>query len=75
MDKDNDTSILGHINPDPGTQDHMPGGSGSKEFEKPMSGAGVDDTVSGNDGTDTGGTRNLRTGSGVTGGDVGNRPE
>jgi hypothetical protein len=75
VDKNNQSSILGDIDPKPGTQDHMTGGSGSSAFEKPISGAGVDDTVSGNDGTDTGGTRNLRTGSGVTGGDVGNRPE
>jgi hypothetical protein len=75
MDNNKQSSILGDIDPKPGTQDHMRGGSGSSAFEKPISGAGVDDTTSGNSGTDTGGTRNLRTGSGVVGGDVGNRPE
>ncbi|HMF97917.1 MAG TPA: hypothetical protein VKE96_26635 [Vicinamibacterales bacterium] len=35
----------------------------------------VTEGVSGGLGTETGGTRNYRIGTGVTGGDIGNRPE
>jgi hypothetical protein len=35
----------------------------------------VTEGVTGGLGTETGGTRNYRTGTGVTGGDIGNRPE
>ena len=35
----------------------------------------VTEGVSGGLGTETGGSRNYRSGSGVTGGDIGNRPE
>ena len=35
----------------------------------------VTEGVTGGLGTETGGTRNFRTGTGATGGDIGNRPE
>ncbi|HEY7286906.1 MAG TPA: hypothetical protein VH497_15770 [Vicinamibacterales bacterium] len=35
----------------------------------------VTEGTTGGAGTETGGTRNYRTGSGATGGDIGNRPE
>ena len=35
----------------------------------------VTEGVTGGTGTETGGTRNYRTGTGATGGDIGNRPE
>lgn len=84
------SGILGDINPKPGTEEHivskkelgaldeddesMEGGSqhdrathsGSRE---------ITEGVTGGLGTEVGGTRNLRQGTGHTGGDIGNRPE
>ena len=63
------SGILGDINPTEGAKDHMGGASG-------------DDTEQRNEekgtitsGTEVGGTRNYHQGSGVVGGDIGNRPE
>lgn len=57
------SGILGDINPKPGTEDHVASkndaGRGLHEDENSM----------------VGGTRNLRQGTGDTGGDTGNRPE
>ena len=81
--------ILGNIRPDPGTTDHVPSGKHHDDDENPESMAGgsrhdrtehsgsrdVTEGVTGGLGTETGGTRNYRSGTGATGGDIGNRPE
>jgi hypothetical protein len=82
-------SILGDIKPNPGTEDRMPsrGSSGSDNDQQSMDGGSqhdrtehagsrdVTEGVTGGLGTETGGTRNYRQGTGATGGDIGNRPE
>ena len=83
--------ILGDINPNPGTQDHMGGSAGESaelgESDESMVGGSqhdrshhsgsrdVTEGVTGGTGPEVGGTRNYRQGSGATGGDIGNRPE
>jgi hypothetical protein len=80
--------ILGNIRPDPGTTDHVPSRKHHEdEPEESMAGGSrhdrsehagsrdVTEGVTGGLGTETGGTRNYRTGTGATGGDIGNRPE
>jgi hypothetical protein len=69
--------ILGDINPT-----DQPSGRGTEESsghepeEREHVGArDVTEGTTGGTGTKTGGTRNYRTGSGVTGTDIGNRPE
>ena len=52
----------------------MDGGSKHGEVRHPGS-RDVTEGTSGNTGTEVGGTRNYRTGSGVSGMDIGNRPE
>ena len=52
----------------------MEGGSKHGESRHPGS-RDVTEGTSGNTGTEVGGTRNYRTGSGVSGMDIGNRPE
>jgi hypothetical protein len=49
-----------------GSRHDRTGHSGSRD---------VTEGVTGGTGTETGGTRNYRTGTGATGGDIGNRPE
>jgi hypothetical protein len=85
----NDEKIFGDLEPDPGTKDIVPSSSddavGSEEGEGAMSGGSQDNpethsgardvTGSVTGGTESGGVRNLRQGSGHTGGDIGNRPE
>ena len=71
--KDN---ILGNLDPAPGTQDHLVHSPGNPDEEDGQSTeGGSEHGVSGGTGTETGGTRNFRTGSGAIGGDIGNRPE
>jgi hypothetical protein len=83
--------ILGDINPTPSSADRdrvrnredersleddeaMVGGS--RHDRTAHSGSrDVTEGVTGGTGTETGGTRNYRTGTGATGGDIGNRPE
>ncbi len=78
--------ILGDINPV--QRDHVGGESGDTgENEESMVGGSrhdrtehsgsrdVTEGVTGGLGTETGGTRNYRSGTGATGGDIGNRPE
>jgi len=89
--KPSDTSILGDINPVPtggGTtrNKHQAGGSESVD-ERAMSGGSnadrtehagsrdVTEGTTGGAGTEVGGSRNFRTGSGAAGTDIGNRPE
>ena len=84
------SGILGDINPKPGTEDHaaskknggdahedqasMVGGSQHDRTEHSGS-RDITDGVTGGLGTEVGGTRNLRQGTGHTGGDIGNMPE
>jgi hypothetical protein len=84
-------SILGDINPTPSARrdDRLPGEAvndrlendeamegGSRHDRSQHSGSReVTEGVTGGLGTETGGTRNFRQGSGATGGDIGNRPE
>jgi hypothetical protein len=92
MAKDEDGKILGDINPNPSTLDHIRSGadavgSGSEDEEsgESMNGgsqhdrvkhAGSRDVTEGTTvGTETGGVRNMRSGSGAVGVDIGNRPE
>lgn len=84
------SGILGDINPKPGTEDHVVSKKDSArvhESEESMVGGSQHDRtehsgsreitegVTGGLGTEVGGTRNLRQGTGHTGGDIGNRPE
>ena len=82
--------ILGDINPDPTpsamphkgdntgdpgeAEESMIGGSQHDRSHHPGS-RDVTEGVTGGLGTETGGTRNYRQGTGATGGDIGNRPE
>jgi hypothetical protein len=82
------SGILGDINPQPGTEEHVKSGA-SPADDDPESMTGgpqhggsehsgsrdVSQRVSGGQATETGGTRNYRQGTGHTGGDLGNRPE
>jgi hypothetical protein len=88
-DKDRiENKILGDIDPAPGTTDHLPGGAAGSDDQNVQSAEGGSqndpDEIAGNRdvtgviggvGTETGGTRNYRQGTGATGGDIGNRPE
>jgi len=56
------------------TDESMVGGSRHDRDEHPGS-RDVTEGVTGGTGTETGGSRNYRTGTGATGGDIGNRPE
>ena len=82
--------ILGDINPKPGTEERVKSkkeSGGVHENEESMVGGSqhdrsqhsgsrdVTEGVTGGLGTETGGTRNYRQGTGATGGDIGNRPE
>jgi hypothetical protein len=84
------SGILGDIKPNPGTEEHVPSGksSGSREADQESMVGGskhdrtehagsrdVTEGVTGGLGTETGGTRNYRQGTGHTGGDIGNRVE
>jgi hypothetical protein len=91
MAKDTRTQngILGDINPKPGTEDHVASKKdlAGEEDESSMVGGSQHDRsqhsgsrditegVTGGLGTEVGGTRNFRQGTGHTGGDIGNRPE
>jgi hypothetical protein len=81
--------VFGDLEPAPGTKDHLPGPAttgededvesmegGSQHGDTKHSGSrSVTEGVTGGTGTETGGTRNYRQGTGATGGDIGNRPE
>lgn len=83
------SGILGDINPKPGTEERVQSGKSSGQdntIESMVGGSRHDRTehsgsrdvtegVTGGLGTETGGTRNYRQGTGHTGGDIGNRPE
>jgi hypothetical protein len=85
------SGILGDINPKPGTEEHVVSkrelGDNDNEDEESMVGGSrhdrtehsgsreITEGVTGGLGTEVGGTRNLRQGTGHTGGDIGNRPE
>jgi hypothetical protein len=80
--------ILGDINPAPSAEPHkgdntgepnetdesMVGGSQHDRTQHPGS-REVTEGVTGGTGTEVGGTRNYRQGTGATGTDIGNRPE
>jgi hypothetical protein len=82
--------IFGNIDLNPDTRDHFAGSGdehtdeedvesmdgGSQHGDSKHSGSrDVTEGVTGGTGTETGGTRNYRQGTGATGGDIGNRPE
>jgi hypothetical protein len=83
------SGILGDINPKPGTEEHVESGKsglhddgsesmvgGSQHDRTEHSGSrDITEGVTGGLGTETGGTRNYRQGTGATGGDIGNRVE
>lgn len=85
------TGILGDINPAESAKNdrtaYSPTAGGADEDIEAMEGGSrhdrtehagsrdVTEGVTGGLGTETGGTRNYRTGTGATGGDIGNRPE
>jgi hypothetical protein len=75
MSKDDQDSvqngILGDINPTEAAKDHMGGPSGSGTETEQRN----EDKSSIIGGTESGGTRNYHQGGGVSGGDIGNRPE
>jgi hypothetical protein len=67
--------ILGDIDPRPSEHDESMVG-GSRHDRSEHSGTrDVTEGTTGGTGTETGGTRNYRSGTGATGGDIGNRPE
>lgn len=83
-------SILGDINPVPSPRSERADGEtvddrmendeamegGSRHDRSSHAGSrDVTEGVTGGLGTETGGTRNYRQGTGATGGDIGNRPE
>jgi len=82
--------VLGNIDPSPAAKDHVGGGGNTEESgeaDESMAGGSrhdrtehsgsrdVTEGVTGGTGTEVGGTRNYRQGTGATGGDIGNRPE
>lgn len=80
--------ILGDINPIPTRSNRSPGVDAERgEMDESMEGGSrhdqtrhpgsreVTEGVTGGLGTETGGTRNYRSGTGATGGDIGNRPD
>src|SRR5258706_11270985 len=85
------SGILGDINPTDAAKNDRSAcrpseGAGSDEIEAMEGGSkhdrsehsgsrDVTEGVTGGLGTETGGTRNYRNGTGATGGDIGNRPE
>jgi hypothetical protein len=84
------SGILGDINPKPGTEEHVISkkelGGADENDESMVGGSQHDRTehsgsrditegVTGGLGTEVGGSRNFRQGTGHTGGDIGNRPE
>jgi hypothetical protein len=83
------TGILGDINPTPSGPDRGSAENPDpiRENDESMSGGSrhdrsghsgsrdVTEGVTGGTGTETGGTRNYRQGTGATGSDIGNRPE
>jgi hypothetical protein len=84
------SGILGDISPVPSAKDHLRSrreAGGDHEADESMEGGSrhdrtehsgsrdVTEGVTGGLGTETGGTRNYRQGTGATGGDIGNRPE
>ena len=86
-DKDKPFSVLGDINPrrhssdvdreeaeNPENDEPMEGGSRHDRTHHPGS-RDVTEGVTGGTGTEVGGSRNYRQGTGATGGDIGNRPE
>jgi hypothetical protein len=88
-DKTRVGSILGDIDPAPEPESPHSGEPvrDSDETDTAMEGGSrhdrtnhsgsrdVTEGVTGGTGTETGGTRNYRSGTGATGGDIGNRPE
>lgn len=89
--RDRPDKILGDITPDPEAHDHIRGSAheadepdrqdesmfgGSRHDRTEHSGSrDVTEGVGGGLGTEVGGTRNYRQGTGATGTDIGNRPE
>ena len=84
------SGILGDISPKAGTEEHVRSkkeSGGEHESTESMDGGSqhgrsehagsrdITEGVTGGLGTEVGGTRNLRQGTGHTGGDIGNRPE
>jgi hypothetical protein len=80
--------ILGDIRPNAGTEEPVPSkkdnvaeegesmvGGSQHDRSKHSGSRDVTEGVTGGLGTETGGTRNYRQGTGATGGDIGNRPE
>ncbi len=69
--------ILGDIiNPDDhGDNDESMEGGSNKGESKHSGSRNVTEGTTGGTGTEVGGTRNFRQGTGATGGDIGNRPE
>jgi len=83
--------VLGNIDPVPSAKEHVSGDTTSEEkpseTDESMAGGSrhdhtehsgsrdVTEGVTGGTGTEVGGTRNYRQGTGATGGDIGNRPE
>ena len=73
------TSTVGHEHrsdefDDPDADQSMAGGSQHDRSHHSGS-RDVTEGTTGGTGTEVGGTRNFRTGTGATGGDIGNRPE
>ena len=86
----NQRGILGDINPVPSARDRgkpaAPASDGDENHESMTGGSrhdrsehagsrDVTEGVTGGTGTEVGGTRNYRQGTGATGTDIGNRPE
>ena len=69
-----DRSSSSHLDVDPEQEESMVGGSQQDRTEHSGS-RDVTEGTTGGTGTEVGGTRNYRQGTGATGSDIGNRPE
>ena len=74
VDDQSNGKILGDINPVKG-REKKPGPSGDASKDETTHAGSRDVTDGTTVGTEVGGTRNYRQGSGATGSDIGNRPE
>ena len=76
MPKHSDSDIGGEASVVPGDEEINAMEGGSQHGSSHHSGSrDVTEGVTGGTGTEVGGTRNFRQGTGATGGDIGNRPE
>jgi len=72
---DDNSRVLGDLDPAPAPDEKPESMSGGSKHDRTKHSGSRDVTEGTTTGTEVGGTRNFRQGSGATGGDIGNRPE